>query len=219
MLASTIAITHFPLLHLEDKVSYVLQCMDDNDVQHLPLVKDDYFVGLVSKKDILTLDGHQTLAHLENLLPRIGILASMHFTSALNLFAKNDLSLLPVLNDQQECIGVILLKNLNELMAQFLGVDLPGAILVLSISPYQYSLAELSRLVETNNAQITQLNTHFDEASGALMITIKLNKEDADIIIATVQRYNYQVIHHFGNTILHNDIEDHYHHLMNYLDV
>ena len=174
---------------------------------------------MVNKEDLLNLAADQTLIHLADQLTRFGILGSMHFTAALNLFSKNALSLLPVLNEQQECTGVILQKNLNDLLAQFLGVDHPGAIIVVSVSPYQYSLAELSRLVETNNAQISQLNTHFDEATGALIITIKLNKEEADIIIATLQRYNYQVVHYFGNTIMHNDIEDHYHHLMNYLDV
>jgi len=193
--------------------------MDDYDIQHLPLVKEEYFVGLVNKEDVLNLDNDQTLIHLADQLTRVGILGSMHFTAALNLFSKNELSLLPVLNEQQECTGVILQKNLNDLLAKFLGVDQPGAIIVVSVSPYQYSLAELSRLVETNNAQISQLNTNFDEATGALIITIKLNKDEAEVIIATLQRYNYQILHYFGNTIMHNDIEDHYHHLMNYLDV
>jgi predicted transcriptional regulator len=219
MLASSIAISNFPMLHFEDKVSFALQCMEDYDIQHLPLIKDDYFVGLVNKDDLLHLESNQTLIHLADQLLRIGILGTAHFTTALNLFAKNELSLLPVLNEQQECIGVIAQKNLNDLLAKFLGVADPGAMIVVSVSPYQYSLAELSRLVETNNAQITQLNTNFDEATGALIISIKLNKEEADVIIATLQRYNYQVLHYFGNTILHNDIEDHYHHLMNYLDV
>jgi predicted transcriptional regulator len=193
--------------------------MEDYDIQHLPLVKEEYFVGLVNKEAVLNLAADQTLIHLADQLIRVGILGSMHFTAALNLFSKNELSLLPVLNEQQECTGVILQENLNDLLAKFLGVDHPGAIIVVSVSPYQYSLAELSRLVETNNAQISQLNTNFDEATGALIITIKLNKEEADAIIATLQRYNYQVLHYFGNTIMHNDIEDHYHHLMNYLDV
>lgn len=219
MLASSIAISSFPLLHFEDKASFVLQCMEDYDIQHLPLVKEEYFVGLVNKEDVLNLDNDQTLIHLADQLTRVGILGSMHFTAALNLFSKNELSLLPVLNEQQECTGVILQKNLNDLLAKFLGVDNPGAIIVVSVSPYQYSLAELSRLVETNNAQISQLNTNFDEATGALIITVKLNKDEADVILATLQRYNYQILHYFGNTIIHNDIEDHYHHLMNYLDV
>jgi hypothetical protein len=77
----------------------------------------------------------------------------------------------------------------------------------------------MSRLVESNNAQILQLNTLFDETSGAFIITIKINKEEAQSIIATFQRYNYQILHYFGTTPINDDIEEHYHHLMNYLDV
>jgi predicted transcriptional regulator len=219
MLLASIAVNNYPMLHLEDKVSFALQCMEDYDVFQLPLVKEDYYIGLVNKEDVLDLDENQIMAALADQLSRVALPHSAHFTAALNLFAKHQLSLLPILNQHQECVGVIPQKNLNEQLAQFLGVDLPGAIIVVSISPYQYSLAELSRLVETNNAQIIQLNTHFEEANGALVITFKLNKEEASAIIATLQRYNYQVLHYFGNTPLHNDIQDHYQHLMNYLDV
>ena len=219
MLASNIAIKGFPMLHLEDTAAFVLQCMENFDVQHLPLVKEDYFIGLISKEDVLSIDSDQTIAQLSDQMLRIGISGKAHFLMALDLYAKHHLSLLPVLNEQQECIGVIPQKNLNELLAQFLGVAQQGAILVFSVLPYQYSLAEMSRLVETNNAQIIQLNTHFDDATGALIITIKINREEAGAIIATFQRYNYQVLHYFGNTPLNDDIEEHYHHLMNYLDV
>ena len=105
------------------------------------------------------------------------------------------------------------------MLAQYLGVAQPGAIIVLSVSPFQYSLAEMSRLVETNNAQIVQLNTIYDETNGHFIITIKINKEEAQAIIATFQRYDYQILHYFGNAPINDDMEEHYHHLMNYLDV
>ncbi len=219
MLAASIAIQGFPLLHLDDTANFALQNMDDFDVQQLAVVKDDYYIGLVEKDDLLDIEGTQTIATIADQIQRIGILGSAHVLTALDNFAKHHLSLLPVLNEQQECIGVIPQKNLNEMLAQFLGVTQPGAMLVISISPYQYSLAEMSRLVETNNAQIIQLNTLFDEVSGAFIITIKINQEEAQAIIATFQRYNYQVLHYFGKAPVNNDIEEHYHHLMNYLDV
>ena len=214
MLAKDIAIQGFPMLRLEDTASFVLNCMEDFDVQHLPVVKDEYFIGLVSKENVLDMDAKQTIAQLIDPLVRFGIAGSAHFLTALHLFSKHQLTLLPVLNDQQECVGVIPQKNLNDQLAQFLGLDQPGAVIVLSISPLQYSLAEMSRLVETNNAQIVQLNSFFDETNGSMVITIKLNREEASSIIATFQRYDYQVLHYFGNSPLNNDIEDHYHHLM-----
>jgi CBS domain-containing protein len=219
MLAAAIAIKGLPMLHMEDKVAFALQCMEDFDVQHLAVVKDDYFIGLISKSDLLDTDTSNNLEKLNDQFLRLGINADAHFLTALDLFTKHQITLLPVLNEQQECIGFITFQQLNDRLAQFLGVAQPGAILVLSIAPMQYSLAEMSRLVETNNAQILQLNTFFDPSNGNFIVTLKLNREEAGTIIATFQRYDYQVLYYFGNAPLNNDIEQHYHHLMNYLDV
>jgi acetoin utilization protein AcuB len=219
MLAAAIAIKGLPMLHMEDKVAFGLQCMDDFDVQHLAIVKDDYFIGLISKADLLDADTLNSIEKLSDQFLNLGIKADAHFLTALDLFTKHHLTLLPVLNEQQECIGFITLPQLNEHLAQFLGVAQPGAILVLSIAPMQYSLAEMSRLVETNNAQILHLNTFFDASKGNFVVTLKLNRDEAGAIIATFQRYDYEVLYYFGNAPLNNDIEQHYHHLMNYLDV
>jgi CBS-domain-containing membrane protein len=219
MLAASVMIKGFPMLHLTDKVSFALQCMEDYDVQHMTVVKDDYFLGIVSKSDLLDTDASNTIEHCTDQLLRIGLNGSAHFLTALDLFTKHHLTLLPVLNEQQECIGVITQPHLNDRLAQFFGVAQQGAILVFSISPMQYSLSEMSRLVETNNAQILQLNTFFDQATANLIVTLKLNRDEASDIIATFQRYDYELLHYFGKTPLHNDIEDHYLHLMNYLDV
>ena len=219
MLAVTITVQGFPLLHLEDKVSFALQCMEDFDVQELAVVKEDYFLGIVQKADLLDTDEAATLMVVSDQFKKIMIADTAHFLNALDLFSKHQLSILPVLNEQLECIGMIPQKSLNDALAKFLGVDSPGAIIVLSVAPYQYSLAEMSRLVESNNAQILQLNSYFDETNGSMIITLRINKDEAQAIIATFQRYDYQLVQYFGKTPLHNDIEAHYHHLMNYLDV
>jgi predicted transcriptional regulator len=219
MLAASITAQGFPLLHLEDKVSFALQCMEDFDVQELAVVKEEYFLGIVQKADLLDTDEAATIMVLSNQLKKIMVADTAHFLTALDLFSKHELSILPVLNEQQECIGMIPQKSLNNALAKFLGVESPGAIIVLSVAPYQYSLAEMSRLVESNNAQIVQLNSYFDETNGSIIITLKINKDEAQSIIATFQRYDYELVQYFGKTPLHNDIEAHYHHLMNYLDV
>mgnify|MGYP000147051368 FL=1 len=140
MLAASIAIKGLPMLHLEDKVSFALQCMEDFDVQHLVVVKEDYFIGLVSKSDLLDTGASNHLESLTDQFLRIGLNGSAHFLTALDLFTKHHLSLLPVLNEQQECIGVITQQHLHDSLAQFLGVAQQGAILVLSMSPLQLLL-------------------------------------------------------------------------------
>ena len=219
MLASSIASKGLPFLHWDDKVSFALQCMDDYDVQHLVVVSDDIFMGIVSKSDLMDANESSNLRSINEQLLKIAITGNAHYLTALDLFTKHQLTIVPVVNDQQECIGIITQSQLNDSLAHFLGVAKPGAIMVLAVSPYHYSLSEISKIVESNNAQIIQLNTYFDEANGNLVITLKLNKDEAAAIIATFERYEYQVLEYFGNTPLNNDIENHYHNLMNYLDV
>jgi predicted transcriptional regulator len=120
MLASSIALKGIPMLHLEDKVSFALQCMEDFDLQHLAVVKEDYFIGMISKSDLLDNDESNCLDQLSNQFIRIGVNNTAHFLTALDLFTKNQLTLLPVLNEQQECTGFITQQNLNDCLAQFL---------------------------------------------------------------------------------------------------
>ena len=99
MLAVTITVQGFPLLHLEDKVSFALQCMEDFDVQELAVVKEDYFLGIVQKADLLDTDEAATLMVLSDQLKKIMIADTAHFLTALDLFSKHQLSILPVLNE------------------------------------------------------------------------------------------------------------------------
>ncbi len=91
MLAASIAIKGLPMLHLEDKVSFALQCMEDFDVQHLAVVKEEYFIGLVNKSDLLDTDELNTIESITDQLLRIGLNGSAHFLTALDLFSKHHL--------------------------------------------------------------------------------------------------------------------------------
>jgi len=74
-------------------------------------------------------------------------------------------------------------------------------------------------LVETNNAYITELNTYNDIASGLLIVTIKINRYEISDVIATLQRYEYQIRYYFGEEIYKNELRDNYDHLITYLNI
>ena len=74
-------------------------------------------------------------------------------------------------------------------------------------------------MVETNDAQITQLNTYFDNSQGVFFVTLKINKMELSDIIATFQRYEYQVRYFFGEEQYENELRNNYDHLMNYLNL
>jgi CBS domain-containing protein len=219
MLASQLINTHYPAINLFDKVSFALQLMEDYDVQHLPVINEEKFVGLVAKDDLLDTDENGLIATIEEQLIRISIKSEEYFLAAVKLISESQLSLIPVINDQQELAGVITLPDLMRNVSRFLGNEEPGGLIVLEVEKRNFSFGEISRLVETNDAYITQLNTYPDGETGMVAVSVKINKQEISDIVATFQRYDYQVKYYFGDEQYANELKENYSHLISYLNM
>lgn len=219
MLATQLLNSSFPSVHLTDSASLALQLMEDYDVQHLPVLADEKYVGLVAKSDLLDLSEEHALGGDGGLILPYSIKAEEHFLTALKLAAEKEISLVPVINEQSELLGVISITELLYRLSNFLGNNEPGGIIVLEISKRNFSFGEISRLVETNDALITQCNTFTEPETGLVIITLKVNKIEISAIVATFQRYEYVVRYYFGEESYANELKDNYNHLLAYLNV
>ncbi len=219
MLVSQLQIVNYPVLHFSDTVSLALQLMDDYDIQHLPLEDDETFTGVISKTDLFDEDESATLAALSLNIIKTSVQPQEHFLSALKAAASNELTLLPVVNTDGQLQGIITNTELLRAAAAFQNVEEPGAIIVLEMERINYAVGELSRLVETNNASILQLNTFTESGTGLFIVTMKLNKTEASDVLATLQRYDYIIRYFFGEEAYENELRENYDLLMNYLKI
>lgn len=219
MLATQLINSGFPSVHLTDSASLALQLMEDYDVQHLPVLSEEKYMGLVSKSDLLDLSEEQSISAESAYILPYSIKGEEHFLTALKLAAEKEITLVPVINDQSELLGVISITDLLYRLSNFLGNNEPGGIIVLEISKRNFSFGEISRLVETNDALITQCNTFTEPETGLVIITLKINKIEISAIVATFQRYEYIVRYYFGEEQYSNELKDNYNHLLAYLNV
>lgn len=219
MLATQLINSGFPSVHLTDSASLALQLMDDYDVQHLPVLAEEKYAGLVAKSDLLDLSEEQAIGIESAYILPYSVKAEEHFLTALKLAAEKEISLVPVVNEQSELLGVISITELLYRLSNFLGNNEPGGIIVLEISKRNFSFGEISRLVETNDALITQCNTFTEPETGLVIITLKINKIEISAIVATFQRYEYIVRYYFGEEQYDNELKDNYNHLLAYLNV
>lgn len=219
MLVSQLLNTSFPSLNITDKAVFALQLMDDYDVLHLPVLSEEKFVGLVAKDDLI--DAAESETHLSSpeVLQKFFVKSEEHFLAALKLISNHDLSLLPVVSDQMELTGVVLAKELIKAVSLFLGIEERGAVIVLETDKRNFSFGELSRLVETNDSYITQLNTYTEAGTGLVIVTIRINKSEVSDIVATFQRYDYVVRYYFGEEEYANELKENYQHLISYLNM
>lgn len=219
MLVSQLLNNNIPALSIHDKPALALGLMDDYDILHLPVLSEEKFVGLVSKENLL--DAEDGSIHLSDpiLLQPLSVRPDEHFFTALRTIAAHELSLLPVVNEQQELQGVVLTAELLKILSVFLGNEDKGAVIVLETDKRNFSFGELSRLVETNDAYITQLNTYTEPSTGLVIITLKINKMEVSDVVATFQRYEYIVRYYFGEEEYANELKENYRHLISYLNM
>ena len=209
-----------PTLAIADQVHHALQLMADYHVSHLPVVAENNYLGLVSEDDLMNADDDKlALSTLEQHFIRLSVRDNSHFTEAVKMCNDYKLSIIPVIEEESVWTGAIARADLLKAVSCMCGVDNPGGIIVLEMDQHAFSFSEISKLVETNDAQLTQLNTYFDKDAGTFLITLKINKFEISDIVATFQRYDYHVRYYFGEELYENELKANYDHLMNYLSL
>ena len=219
MLAAQLLNSSFPTIHLFDRVSMALQLMEEYDIQHLPVVNEEKYIGIIGKSDLLDISEKNSIATAQEFILPVSVKGEEYFLVALKLMAEKELSLIAVVNEQTELVGIITITNLLQELSSFLGNDEKGGLIVLEIARRNFSFGEICRLVETNDALITQCNTMTEANTGLIIVTIKLNKIEISAIVATFQRYDYTVRYYFGQESYDNELKDNYQHLLAYLNV
>jgi CBS domain-containing protein len=218
MLTRDLISNSIPYLHLNDKVHHALQLMTDYHVVHLPVVEEEKYLGVVSEDQLLQVDEEHAINQLQITDGSTSVQANDHFLKAIQTAVANKLSIVPVVEEKQ-LIGIVTYNDLLRNASNFMNLSEPGALIVLEIDNKNYSFTEINRIVESNDAQITQLNTYTDPETGIMQVTIRLSKLEVSDIIATFQRYEYNIKYYFGEELYENELKTNFDNLMNYLKI
>jgi acetoin utilization protein AcuB len=219
MLTKELININIPRLKLQDSVGKALQLISDYRISHLPVVVDNIFLGLISEEDLLDAEDEKlAIEVLQNNFVQAAVPNNVHFLNAVSSCIQFETNLVPIV-DGTEYIGAITTSDLLKTLGNFSGADEIGGLIVLEMERTQFAISEISRLVESNDCTILHLNTTVQTLTGILTVTLHINKREIASVIATFERYDYNVVYSFGNEKFENEINNNYDHLMHYLDI
>lgn len=208
-----------PYLKITDTIEFSLDLMEEFKQEHLPVLKNKELVGVVSEQQLLDAGSSKTLADLPFPLIKVAIDEHTHIFDAMKAGYESTSSVLPVTNKKGKYIGLISPKSLLIKLSKFNFVNETGGIFVLEMPEHNYSLAEIARLVESNNASILAIATTQIPGTGLLQVTVKVNVLDLSFIIATLERFEYNISHIFHQAEQVDQLKERYDALMHYLNV
>ncbi|MEX0987307.1 MAG: CBS domain-containing protein [Bacteroidales bacterium] len=221
MLAGKIISDVVPALKTSDTGEQALNWMEIFRVKHLPIVNHHQFLGLISDQDIFDLnDPSAPIGNHKLSLHKPYVSDKQHIYEVIEVLSRLKLTLVPVLNEESNYLGVITQDDLTREFANLSAMQHPGGIVVLQMNDNDYSLTEISGIVESNNAKILSLYVSNEPDSRKLSVTIKINSTDIGAIIQTFNRYNYTIVASYMNSL---DMDEFYQNRLdeffNYLNV
>lgn len=206
-------------LRTSDTGDEALEAMNEFSVRHLPIVNDHQLLGVLSEEDVLNNDAAEPVGSYALQLPPLYVRSGDHFFEIMRLVAEYQLTAIPVVDAQNNYLGLITLEDLLRSFASSISFTEPGSIIVLEMAKRDYSLAEIARIVESENAAILSSYITTNADATRIEVTLKLNRQNIMSILATFERFKYEVKASFNETEYMDTLKERYESLMTYLNV
>lgn len=211
-----------PVLKTSDTIRTAIKKFEETKLEHLPVVYNDYFLGILHRNTAesvldtkLKLEGIRLEGQSLNVTPH------SHVLEALKHMHETQLDVLGVVeNNSTKYIGSVKKEHLLAYFSDMYGTRANGSVLVLNIVERDYSLSELSRLVEDNGSKILSLFADIrDDDPYHILITLKLSLADLSRVIAALQRHNYIILYSSHKEEFQNKDKDRLEHLLRFLEI
>lgn len=196
-----------------------LGMMNEFYVRHLPIVNNQQLLGLISEDDILNFDATEPVGSYSLSLSHPYVHSRDHIYEVMRVLAEYQLTLVAVVDEEGNYAGVVTQEDLLRYFASMAAFSDPGSIIVLETHRHDYSLAEIARIVESENAVILSsfVSSALDDTE--ITVTIKVNTQNINAISATFTRFNYIIKASFNEAEYLDTLKERFDSLMSYLNV
>jgi predicted transcriptional regulator len=221
LIAQELISTNLPQLHCDDTGRQALNIMESFRISHLPVVKNHHLVGIISDKDIYDRELETCTCKDSNVaFLQEFVYSNQHIFEIVQKMHNLQLTVMPVLSVDKTYLGAIIQPELALHIIKMFSSFEPGAVIVLEISPLNFSLSQISQIVESNDAKILSMYTHKPANSNEFDVTLKLNITEISSIIQTFVRYDYNIkAAYMDDSLLNNMYNERYEMFMKYIDM
>lgn len=180
-------------LNVTDKISDLQLLFNQLTYSHIPIKKDDVYMGCISETDVHCFEGAYSISDCNYAIEGFFVRATTNWLDVLEAFAQNDSNIMPILDQNNKYLGYYELNDIIHLFNETPFFAEPGGILIIEKGINDYSFSEISQIVESNDAKL--LGAFISKMDGDLArITLKIGNTSLNEIIQTFRRYSYNIV-------------------------
>ena len=220
MFAKQLISTEVTPLKTSDTGTETLAQMVDAHIRHLPIVNHRQLLGVISEEDVLSFNLDEPIGSNPLSLRKAFVSDTDHLFEVMRVMGAEELTLIPVVDNQNNYIGSIRMQDVLISFSKMASFVEPGGVIVLEMQRHEYSMHEIARIVEGENAKILSFFVGSRPESQMVDVMLKLDRsQDLGGILSTFHRFGYQIKASFVSDDFMDSLQDNYNSLMNYLDM
>ena len=220
MIARELINHSIPTLKKEDKSVSALDWMQEFHLSMLPVVVKGVFCGFLNEQMILS---HPEIVHVKDFElsgEKSVVQENQHYYDLFKCLKQFANQMVAVNDETNNYLGVVTNQELLAHLVTTLALSSPGAIIVLSLNNRDYSLSEISRIIERDDGKILSCEIASDpQNNGNVLLTIKVNKEDISNLISILELNGYNIQEYFSQHFNDSNTKERYEGLMSFLNI
>lgn len=206
-----------PIKHT-DTVADAQDIFVDFPYSHFPVTEEGVYIGCVGRDAVEFLKADALLNESRFNFERFFVRSSILWLDVLEVFAKSDTNLVPVLDDKNNYLGYYELEDVIRFLQETPFMKEEGGTIILRKEVDQFSMSQVAQIVESNNAKVLGLFIS-DIANKKVEITMKISQSGMNDIIQTFRRYEYEIISEHQEDSYLNSLKERSDYLDKYLNI
>jgi CBS domain-containing protein len=210
--------TNIKALRTTDTVTDAQDLFAEYPFSHFPVLENGTYIGCVGSEDVELMDIDKTMEDARFTMERFFTRDTAIWLDVLEVFAKNETNLVPVLNAENKYLGYYEITDIIKFFSESPFLKEEGGILIVEKGITDYSMSQVTQIVESNNGRL--LGVFISEANlQKVQITLKISLGGLSEIIQTFRRYNYDIISEHQEDTYLNTLKDRSDYLDKYLNI
>jgi Mg/Co/Ni transporter MgtE len=208
----------FKAIDSQDTIAVVQEFFDELHFSHFPVIEEGIYIGSIASDDIETFDTDKKVADYRFTLEGFFTRTNTIWLDVLEIFAKNHTNLVPVLDENNKYVGYYEIEDIMKFFHETPFLKEPGGIIVVRKPILDYSMSQITQIVESNNGKLLGLFIS-DADVESVQVTMKISLGAMNDIIQTFRRYNYEIISEHQEDNYINNLKERSDYLDKYLNI
>lgn len=182
----------YPAFNSSDSIEEANEVAKEFGYSHVFIKKKGIYQGALSQP-FLEESVEGSLATLEHHYEKFALLTDGNVLDTIKLFHTFTSNVVPIINKMEKYEGYLSSDDLFSEFAKYPLFSENGVLLVVQINKKSYSMTDVCKIIESNNAKVYGCYISAFEGDD-VQISLKISSENLSSIDETFERYGYAVV-------------------------